>query len=158
MKRMFLILLAVFALSPAISAQDEDGNLQFNGIKILTSKAEVIRKLGKPLSSSKITDAENECRGDLLRLRYSGLTLELEGDEADGKSVIATAVVTSSKWSVSGVRIGESIGEVKKKLKFGGARKEKGLDYLIYYSGDGAAEFIFRKDKLVKIDWEFNFC
>lgn len=149
-------MLAVFALSAAVSAQ-QTIDLRFNNIEIATTEAKVIQTLGKPSSREKggVVPCSNNTDFFLL-LRYSGLVLELEN--SGGTSVVATATVTSPKWSVSGIRIGESIGEVKKKLKFGGSRREKGLHYLIYYNGDGSAEFIFQKGKLVKIYWEFNFC
>ena len=151
MKQLFLVLLAVFALSLAASAQ-ENIELDVNGVKIEATEAEVIQKLGKPSSRKKA--AGSEChQGSLLILRYSGLIIELES-----LGVVAAATVTSPKWSFSGIRIGASISEVQKKFGISESERKKGLDYLYYTIGDGGAELIFQKGKLVKIHWEFNFC
>jgi hypothetical protein len=153
MKQFFSILFVAFALSLTASAQQTIA-LDVNGLEVVTTKAEIIQKLGKPSSSRKKVD-DNECRGNfLLVLRYPGLTLELE----DTKYTTATATVTSPKWSFSGIRIGASIDEVRKRFGDSESERKKALDYLYYTVGDGGAEFIFRKGKLVKIYWEFNFC
>lgn len=156
MKYIFLIAFLVLVSSLAVAAQ-QTPPLQINGIEVETTKAKVIQKLGKPSSSRKKTDG-NECRGDLLRLRYPGLIIELEDGNSNKKTVIATATVTSSKWSVSGIKISASVSEVQKKFGDGESGKKNGLDYLRYYPGDGYADFIFQKGKLVRIYWEFNFC
>src|SRR4028119_1982378 len=93
-----------FALSLAVLAQEMSG-LQFNGVEIATTEAEVIQKLGKP--SSRKRSAGNECQGSLLKLRYPGLMIEIES--SGGTSVVAAATVTSPKRSVSGIRIGASV-------------------------------------------------
>lgn len=64
-----------FALSLAVSAQEMTG-LQFNGVEIATTEAEVIQKLGKP--SSRKRSAGNECQGSLLKLRRPGLMIKIE--------------------------------------------------------------------------------
>ncbi len=150
MKQFFSILFVAFALSLTASAQ-ENIALQINGVEIETTEAEVIQKLGKPSSRKKVTG--HECQGSLLRLRYPGLIMELEDS-----GVVAAATVTSSKWSFSGIHIGASVSEVQKKFGISKSERKKGLDYLGYIFGDGYADFVFQKDKLVKIYWEFNFC
>ena len=143
------------ALSLTASAQKTIA-LDVNGVEIVTTKAEVNQKLGKPASSKKFEG--NECQGSLLRLSYPGLVIELEDGNSDEKVIVATATVTSPKWSFSGIHIGASVSEVQKKFGNSKSERKKGLDHLHYIIGDGFAEFIFRKGKLVKIYWEFNFC
>ena len=155
MKQIFSILFVAFALSLTALAQ-ENIDLQINGVEIETTEAEVIQKLGKPSSRKKVTG--DECQGSLLRLLYPGLILTLEDGNSDEKVVVATAAVTSPKWFFSGIYIGASISEVQKKFGISKSERKKGLDYLYYTIGDGGAEFIFQKGKLVKIYWEFNFC
>ena len=154
MKQLFLVLFTVFALSLAVSAQ-ETIEFDVNGVKIETTEAEVIQKLGKPLSRKKGV-SNNECRGgSQVILHYPGLVFDLDIKD---KSGVAATTVTSPKWSFSGIRIGASISEVEKKFGDGKAERKKGLDYLNYIVGDGFAEFVFQKGNLVKIYWEFNFC
>ncbi len=155
MKQLFLVLLTVFTLSLAVSAQ-KTIDLNINGVEIETTEAEAIQKLGKPSSRKKFEG--DECQGSLLRLLYSGLILELEDGKSNEKIVVATATVTSPKWSFSGIYIGASVSEVKKKFGDSKSERKKGLDYLSYIIGDGYADFVFQKGKLVKIHWEFNFC
>jgi hypothetical protein len=144
-------LFTVFTLSLSVSAQQTIA-LDVNGVEIETTEAEVIKKLGKP--SSRKSGAGNECQqGNLLILRYPGLIIELEDS-----GVVAAATVTSPKWSFSGIRIGASVSEVQKKFGISKSERKKGLDYLHCGIGDGSAEFIFQKGKLIKIYWEFNFC
>lgn len=150
MKQLFLTLFIILASSFMVSAQQTIA-LDVNGVKIETTEAEAIQKLGKPSSRKKVTG--HECQGGLLRLHYPGLIIELEDS-----GVVAAATVTSPKWSFSGINIGASVSEVKKKFGISESERKKGLDYLHYSIGDGGAEFIFRKGKLVKIYWEFNFC
>ncbi len=155
MKQLFLILSTVFALSLAVAAQETIA-LDVNGVEVETTKAEVIQKLGKPASSKKVEG--NECQGSLRKLLYPGLILELEDGNLNEKIVVATATITSPKWSFSGIRIGASVSEVQKKFGISESERKEGLDYLSYTIGDGYADFVFQKGKLVKINWEFNFC
>lgn len=155
MKQFFSILFVAFALSLTASAQQTIA-LDINGVEIETTEAEVIQKLGKP-SSRKRGVSNNECRGGSpMILRYPGLIIDL--DITDESGVVAAATVTSPKWFFSGINIGASISEVQKKFGISESERKKGLDYLYYAVSDGFAEFIFRKGKLVKIYWEFNFC
>lgn len=155
MKQLFSVLLAVFALSLTVSAQ-ENIELNINGVKIETTEAQVIQKLGKPSSRKKGAN-NSECRGgNAVILRYPGLLIELE--TSDGTAVIAVATVTLPKWSFSGIKIGASVSEVQKKLGSSELERKKDLGYLYYGVGDGGAKLVFQKGRLVKIHWEFNFC
>jgi hypothetical protein len=156
MKRFFLILFVAFVLSLPAPAQTID--LQVGGVEIGTTYPTVIQKLGKPVSKKKggiVPCGSND--ETLLTLRYRGLALELT-EGLSGKFFVFTAKVTSPKWSVSGIRVGASVEDVKKKFGSGELTKEKGLEYLSYYITDGYANFVFQNNKLVKVDWELNLC
>ena len=156
MKRLFLIYFIMLASLLAVSAQ-QTIDLQINGVGIGATEAAVVQKLGKPSSKKKggIVPCYN---GDtLLTLRYPGLVLELTED-LSGNFFVFTTTVTSPKWSVSGINIGANVNEVQKKFGNGKIMKEEGLEYLSYYITDGYANFVFKKKKLIKIDWELNLC
>jgi hypothetical protein len=118
----------------------------------------VIRKLGKPLSARK--GAGFPCDdGPLLTLRYSGLRIELIEDSGGRDYFVAAMEVNSLKWITSGIAVGASIKNVRK--RFGQNNKtgrERGLENLTYYIKDGYANFYFRNNKLVKVNWELNIC
>ena len=55
--------------------------------------------------------------------------------------------ITSNKWSVSGLHIGARQREIVKKFGAGP-----------YFIKDGYANFQYQRGRLVKMEWEFNFC
>lgn len=152
-------LLSIFFILTAISANSsaQTINLKLSGIDIGTPRAKVLKTLGKPLSS--IKRGEFPCdNGPMLTLRYSGLTLKML-ESNDGKDfIVGNVIVTSNKWSVSGIKIGASVNDVKNKFGNKDLRKEEGFDALSYLINDGYAAFFFKKNKLIKIAWELNVC
>jgi len=156
MKRFFFILFVAFVLSLTASAQ-ETIDLQISGVEIGATETTVVQKLGKPSSRKKGGIVPCHDGEMLLTWRYPGLTLEF-WENLDGKFIVFTATVTSPKWSVSGINIGASVADVRRKFGDSDLTKEKGLDYLSYYITDGYANFVFKKNKLIKIDWEVNMC
>lgn len=67
--------------------------------------------------------------------------------------------VTAAKWQISGkARVGENVENVRTKFGVGNLSKKNGLDNLSYYITDGYANFYFRNNKLVKVNWELNVC
>jgi hypothetical protein len=131
--------------------------LQVNGVGIGATEATVVQKLGKPSSRKKGGIVPCYAGDVLLTLRYPGLVLELS-DDLDGKLTVFTATVTSPKWSVSGIHIGASVEDVRKKFGNGKLTNEEGLEYLSYYITDGYANFVFRNNKLIEVNWELNLC
>ncbi|MGD9562683.1 MAG: hypothetical protein AB7F88_11900 [Pyrinomonadaceae bacterium] len=79
-------------------------------------------------------------------LRYKGLVLRLESGGLDPLGLYSVEV-TSPKWSISGLRIGASWNQVV--AKFG-----RGPHFII----DGYAHLHFKRNRLIKMRWEFNFC
>ncbi len=79
-------------------------------------------------------------------LRYDGLVLRLE--EGGTKPLgLYKLEIASPNWLVSGLRVGASRSKVVSKLGRGP-----------YFIEDGFAHFYFKRNRLVKMQWEFNFC
>ena len=131
--------------------------LEVKGVDIGTSYEDVLRQLGKPLSSKK--RGTNPCGGTKLTLRYSGLTVNLDPDADEQNFIVVFVEATSLKWEVSGIKVGASLEDVRAKFgKSSELRKESGLETIGYFVTDGYANFYFRKNKLAKITWELNLC
>jgi hypothetical protein len=154
-KIIFLVLIFLISSTNILSQNIE--LLEVKGIKIGTSYSDVLEKLGKP--KSVVEGGEFPCdSGKFWTVRYSGLIFKiLEGNEGNEKFV-AEVNVESDKWSVSGIKIGESIEGVKAKFGESELMKEEDFDMLGYINGDGYSYFYFKDNKLVKIIWELNTC
>jgi hypothetical protein len=113
--------------------------LDVNGVKIETTEAEVIQKLGKPSSRKRSVGNERQ-QGSLLRLRYPGLIIEFES-----LGVVAAATVTSPKWSFSGIRIGANVSEVQKNSASANRREKKVWIIFTVVSATAARNSFFRK-------------
>jgi hypothetical protein len=68
------------------------------------------------------------------------------------------AEVTSRRWRVSGVRIGDSKAKVLRRFGRVDEFKEKGKHYLRYWIKDGWSNFYFNRNRLRAVAWESNFC
>jgi hypothetical protein len=137
------------------SVNSQHVNLRLNGLDIGIKYDSIAKKLGKPISDRRLGNVP--C-GDAMRtLRYDGLQLNLEagGDNPFG---LYRVEVTKPRWSVSGIRIGSRRSDVVRKFGRGTAMTDDGQDYLDYDINDGFARFSFRKNRLRKVEWEFNFC
>lgn len=117
---------------------------RINGLDMGAKYPDIVRKLGRPLSDRR--GGKVPCGGAMRTLYYNGLVLRLEtgGRESFG---LYKVEVTSSKWAVSGIRVGASRSELVKKFGRGP-----------YFINEGFARFYFRKNRLIKMQWEFNFC
>ena len=151
-----ILLLYIWFSSQSIFGQTIDLNV--NGVEINNSYADVIKKLGKPAKSKK--DGNVPCSDGSTRstLHYSGLILKLESNPEVKDFGVYKVEVTSAKWSVRGVRIGDSKEAVFAKFGKGNELFEVGRPYLAYFIVDGYASFYFHDERLAKIVWEFNFC
>lgn len=131
--------------------------LEVKSVDIGTSYRDVLRRLGKPLSSKK--RGTNPCGGTKLTLSYPGLTVNLDPDADEQNFIVVFVEVTSPNWEVSGISVGASLEDVRAKFgKSSKLRKESGLDTIGYFVTEGYADFYFRKNKLVKVSWELNLC
>lgn len=138
----------------------EEIDLRINGIGLGTSETIVLQRLGKLLQSKK---GEFNACGDGFEktLRYSGLVIELLGDDKGRDFTVIAMEVTSPKWLVSGIRVGADAKDVLAKFSEPlEKRTESGVESWSYVNkgNDGSAGFYFRGNKLVKILWESVLC
>jgi hypothetical protein len=166
MKQIVLSIIFVLLVVSGINAQNEKSvssdainfdNLKIKNIGLSSPLSNVLSQLGKPLKSK--NSGTYPCGNTEKTLRYSGLRIKLEKDNKGNDYRVVSIEVASSAWSVSGIRIGENIENVKAKLKYRyDTTKESEIEGLHYGNGDGVASFYFRDNKLVKINWEYNWC
>ena len=159
----FLFLALFFFLTFPVSAEKEPPkiDLRVNGIGAWTPYSTVINKLGKPLrSKTERTPANLSCSGEdetTLTLFYSGLEVNLLGDGKGRSLKVYSFIVTSPKWSASGVNIGADIKQVLVKFGEPDFKKESSKETSFAYSmegGIGAVYFSFRHGKLVSISMD----
>ena len=153
-----LILIVLLALAACTYGQTSlKQGPTVEGLSLGASRDEVIKKLGKP-SSEKKGEADECVGGTEMTLKYPGLEFRLWDDsEEPGKFTVGAFEVTSQRWDVSGVRVGQS-GETVKKL-FGTSyttESEKGGRTIWYYAmdeneGPGNTNFTIRNGKIINI-------
>jgi hypothetical protein len=119
-------------------------NPRINSLDIGAKYRAIVKKFGRPISDRR--GGEVPCGGAMRSLRYNGLILSLEVGDANPLGLYKVEV-TSPKWTVSGLRIGVSRREVISKFGRGP-----------YFIKDGYARFHYKRNKLIKMEWEFNFC
>jgi hypothetical protein len=158
MKRTLAILF-VLIVAAGNSFGQQFIRVKTKGIEVGTSKANVLRRIGRPVSIRK--GAEYPCAVRSVDMRYGGLLLEMLESELDGekgKLFVARMTITSRKWVVNGIRIGASASAVR--TRFGAASwyKDRLGQFLGYNIGDGSANFYFSRGRLVKIVSELNAC
>jgi hypothetical protein len=139
-------------------------NLSVKTVEIGTLRKDVLKELGKPISSKKGRHFPCDEEGEVRTLRYQDLVLELIENYNNKKFFVASTIVKSDKWSVMNsrdgkiVKIGEGVEEVKEKFGDGKLIHDDGLDTIAYPNTDGFAYFYFKNEKLIKIRWEINLC
>lgn len=149
-----LILSLLISVQTILSQQTYEPKVK--GIGIGTSYSTILKKLGKPLLVKK--DGEYPCdSGRITIIRYSGLRLNLIKSFSSNNLMVASMEVTLPKWSVSGIKIGARLKEIKARFS-GNIRKENGFYILGGFVKDGYRAFYFRNKKLVKMTWELNPC
>jgi len=162
-----LFLALFFFLTFPVSAEKETPkiDLRVNGVGAWTPYSTVINKLGKPLRSKKVrTPANLSCSGEdetTLTLFYSGLEVNLLGSGKGRSLEVYSFIVTSPKWSASGVNIGADIKQVLVKFGEPDFKEESSKETAFVYSmkdGIGAVTFSFRHGKLIEISMEGTLC
>jgi hypothetical protein len=139
-----LVLLFGMVLFAATPLTAQVTHPQVSGLDIGAKYSDIVRKLGRPISDRQ--GGKVPCGGAMRTLRYNGLVLRLETGDTDPLGLYKVEV-TSAKWMVSRLRIGATRREVLSKLGPGP-----------YFIDDGYLNFYYRKNKVIKIEWEFNFC
>jgi hypothetical protein len=140
------------------SASAQTISVDVNGIDIGSSRSEVQRRLGKPVSSR--IGGIVPCNDGSIRrtLRYPGLIMHLESSRQSRDFGVYDISVTSARWSIAGIKIGATRSAVVAKFGNGRVLRENGKPYLTYFIKDGYASFYFTNNRLTKVFWEFNFC
>ena len=130
---------------------------EVNGVGIGTAYAEVLERFGKPVSIK--TKGENPCGGRKTQVRFEGIEFSFDPHE-EKKNIVVLIEITSPKWELSpGVRVGNSMDEVRDKMNGTGKHsKDAGFDVLGYGDGDGYLTFYFRDNKLIRITRDLNLC
>ena len=156
--KVILFLFVFFTFQSVVLAGEIE--LQINGIKLGTSESVTLRKIGKPYE---ITQLEvNECANGFQKtMKFSGLTIDLLGNDKGKDFEAYSFEVISPKWIVSGIRIGSDKNTLVS--KFGEPlekAEENGLQKWFYVNkgNNGFANFYFQNNKLIRITWESTVC
>ncbi len=139
--------------------------VKFRGLGLDSTYAQIVKVLGKP----KAEETKDEgCIGAHERyVDYSGVSFYLmDGDSKDRKTFEVKAFnVTSSKYVVSGVKVGDSPAIVKKKYGRKYVVKTDGEpgETIWYYEmsdrdGPGAASVTFKNGKVIQIGSNYQVC
>jgi len=157
----FLLLFAVLilALTSAHSQIPGKDGLTVNGVALNDTQAQVVKKLGKP--SRVIEEAADECVGGQVRtLYYPGLKVRVYGIE--NKYSVGDFEVTSSRWSVSGAKVGMMQAAITKRFGKASSSETENGKKIWYYHFDveapGNSNFYFRNDKVVQIYSMYLMC
>ena len=163
-RKMIKVLLSLFLMSiaaPAFSQAVISKGLSVNGVKLGASYQSVVTKFGKPVND--VTDRKiNECTGTRLRtITYPGLKVEL--DDGSGKFTVFGYEITSARYDVSGVKVGDPAAAV---LKLFGTRgrtveKQKGGEVWFYEMSEenpGGSSFYFTSGRLTKMQTTYQMC
>ena len=129
-----------------------------NGLGLGTPYKQIIAKFGKP-TSDRINKVD-ECIGDRTRtLRYPGMMIEL--DEQNGAFSAYSFEITSPKYDISGVKIGDTPATVQRRFGTKKRTVENPGPRWFYDMTDeapGGTNFYFRKGRLVKISFTWLMC
>lgn len=163
MKKVLLLLVVLlFAITSAHSQNGKSPKetLTVNGVGLGSTPSDIIKKFGKPLRTK--TEDAGECIGGRMRtMTYTGIKFVLYEDDTD-KFTVGEFIVTGTKWSVSGAKVGMTPAAVKK--LFGSADQsgsEGGRPIWAYNFTDdnpGNSNFTFRNGKLTEISTAFLMC
>ena len=159
MRTLLLFALLGFSVSAFGQKAPTDG-LKVNGVGLGAAYKSVIAKFGKAIKE-KIQKGD-ECVPDRRKiLTYPGLTFELI--ENDNKNfTVVSFEVTSAKYDVSGVKVGETLLAVSR--RFGKRTMEDTIDgqkvwyYEMTPNLPGNSNFYFRAGKITKIQSAYEMC
>ena len=98
-------------------------------------------------------------------LKYPGLTFSLWSD-ADGKKFsVGYFEVSSAKWNVSGVKVGDTSASIRRRFGRRGSQEIDGHTNMLtwYYDmsddeGPGSTNFAFRRGKVARIVTIYFMC
>lgn len=110
-------LVLVSVLLAAGQKKADPANMSFKGLKVGSTYAQVVKALGKPKSDGPATD--EGCIGAQEKwVKYDGAEFYMmNGDSEDRKTFeVKMFIVTSNKYTVSGIRVGDDENAVRIKL------------------------------------------
>jgi hypothetical protein len=134
--------------------------VKINGVGLDSTYAQVVRAIGKP-ASEEAPKAEECIGGREKTVTYPGLTLYMmDGDSRNKKTFeVKSFEVTSARWVVSGIKVGDSEATVKRKFghrKFRiedgpGAGEKRWVWDMSDPHGPGGTNVIFKDGRVVTI-------
>lgn len=137
---------------PAIPSAD----ISVGGINIDSKHSQVVRAFGKPVKK-KIESVEGDAWSQMI-LEYPGMTVSLVSDQ-DGRNFSVNWIeVTSPKWNVTGLKIGDPAEAVTQ--KFGRpivTEDGSGLSYS-HVNNDGFVEFSIAHGRISAISIGIDGC
>ena len=162
MKRLLLVGCVLLAASVVSAQSSLPKGLTVNGVALDAKYAEVTWKLGKPTRVA-TTAKINECIGARIRtVYYPGLKIEMVEGDSKGDFHIFSFEITSPKWDVSGVRVGDPSGKVQKLFGTRGRRVENNPTVVWFYDmneeSPGSSNFFFRAGNVYKISTTYEMC
>lgn len=155
------IVLALLSISALCQNSIREG-LKVNGLALGATYAATVKAFGKPardVTSRRI----DECIGSRTRtLTYPGLKVELVEGERHAFTVFGFEV-TSARWDVSGVKIGDSSTTIQRRFGTTGRTIDKDSNgstwfYEMTDENPGGSNFYFRNGKLIKVNTGFEMC
>jgi hypothetical protein len=156
----------VFTVGPVFGQVVNPARVRVKGVGLDSTYGQVVKALGKPVMDGK--PKEEGCIGGLEKnVEYSGLSFYfMDGDSKGGKTFEVKAFeVTSAKWIVSGVKVGDTEAVVRRKfgrkytVKTDPDTKEKSWSYEFGENEDpGWTTVYFKNGKVVKISAAHMVC
>jgi hypothetical protein len=161
---LMLVSATMFATAPVLGQVVNPAKVKFNGIGLDSTYAQVVRALGKPAKDGR--PQEEGCIGAREKyVDYAGASFYfMDGDSKNGKTFEVKAFdVTSAKYVVSGVKVGDTEAVVRR--KFGRKYTVKTEDGIKNWSyemdpnrGPGWTTIDFKNGKVVKIASAYQVC
>jgi len=153
----------VLVMAGACFGQLDPGKLRFNGVGLGSTYGQVRKALGKPSSETK--PKREECVGGHEKsASYQGVSFNFM-DEGTKTFDVVSFEVTSPKYNVSGIKVGDTQLTVRRVLgsKFtGGAGEAAGTTDWTYELPDqnapGWTTVTFKKGKVVSISSAYMMC
>ena len=158
------VILAVTGFGQAVNP----AKVKVNGVIGLDSTySQALKALGRPRVDGKATP--EECIGGREKtVKYDGLELYfMDGDSKGGKTFeVKSFVVTSRRWRVSGLSVGDTAATVRAKFgrkytseKDPEARGDSVWSYeMPETDGPGTTTVVFRKGKVIEIATSYQVC
>jgi hypothetical protein len=168
LKGLISLLVVLLAVAPLFAQKVNQAKLKINGIVGLDSTyAQVVKTFGKPAKETK--PQKEECTGGREKtVDYAGLTFYfMSGPSRDHKTFLVMSFdVTSTKYAVSGIKLGDSEAVVRQRLgtRFTSDKDDAtGKTAWIYEisernGGPGQTTVTFKNGKVVGISSAYAVC